>query len=265
MARSRNSLRPLPPPWRDAFDLRLESPCLLDPAVDTPQDHLFFEPTRPNEQGWDWQARTERGHHTLDLLKLNRSARTGAYERLQVHLERVLEDAAELLSKADSLEKQRIWDKCLHHYIQPPQIPHRVASWWFLKYFLEKHNLQQDGLSMPDYPDDAGGPAAPPPRLGEGIQLPDGLTPEERLIILWARCSQHVPHDISYKAVEALCRVQPQTSKELCSLLEKTQPAMSVFLRNMCDGGRLWRMNERPERYSASPTAAAPRLNPSGS
>lgn len=242
-----------------AFALSAERPMLLDPARDTPQDHLCVEEIPGTGGGWFWAAvpGSERGLETIGLLHLDRRTRTADYERLKQHIGRRLVPAVAEVEAAldcdDVAGARAAWHRCADDFlwrrrgpnVEPTEADHLVPSWWYLNAAFDRLGLAAHGLAMWPYPDDGEGPP-PDPDPGVTLALGVDVALQDRLLVSYVSgFGTRVPACYVEAALEGLCRARPSTVDELANDLNRKAPTINRYVRRLVSAGRLVKRGER--------------------
>lgn len=233
----------------ECFDVSKEASLLVDPARESPLDHIRWRPinaaaTVPEERlVWAPMHRTQRGDVTVRVLGLRGelSDHVGRHIRACVWPRVRTLRAYSSGGRADLVRSE--WDAMLSDLIAP-DAPYAAASHDALDYFVPRVMRAQWGLSLPR-----------PGALGEPSPARDLADPDG---------FQYLPVRLRWRIraddepLEALvidaCRARPWSVDELALLFNRSAPYMDGLVRGWVEEGKLAEvLGASSRRLSASP------------
>ncbi len=235
----------------DAFKLWLEQSKLLDPALDQPDEHIRIE-LQQSTRRWVWAPvpGSVRGAYTLRTLGL--TTREGRRDCRNHHLQnRVIPDCKALLEVLSTSSAQERWKRIEDRYLLADVIWH-VASLYCVKHFYHQHDLDEFGLHMPPYPDDA-----PSPSSTWSIELdipddrPDWLTGRALWWVRYITAKNNPPKKDVKQAIVEICRLKSLTYKDIADAISRSKQTVGKYVRELSEAGHV-SVDERSKPFVVS-------------
>lgn len=235
---------PLPPRdlpaalLRECFATDVESPLMLDPALDDPLDHIEWRPANPGAPvaalRWRPIHKTRRGRVTIDILGWEPM---GLADHVNTHITRVVHPHVErLFEKTRSGDENAVrfeWEKIIGALLDPG-MPFLAATHDALAHFVSAEERRRWGLHVPR----PGAPRASlPPTLFED---PPGFT-DLPIPLQWElrALGDRADPERRDRALMALCRVRPSTVETLSALIGLSVQHVRRCMDKMVDDGTL--------------------------